>query len=224
VDEFVPPAGSKYIPVTTVIEAQEVFPEYVLVSISWKWWSFPPQPTPVSAQTVGKFRIPRAAPIMKLESTIKLVTIEPGKPLEHKGSTRVERALYAVPKTAFEEYRDLNALAEALQSNQIPDARIHPFRPFREQHTSDPRSEIVMRYRYQRAPDGSVEFLRADPNPALYAGAVEGGAGPSRLRRSPLALITAAATICFILAGAWVMSRTRRDDRVAVAPRNDGVW
>jgi hypothetical protein len=224
----VPPPGIKYIPVTTIVEAEEEFPEYVIVSISWRW-NFPPPRPP--AKTVGKTADP--PPLSKTRSmpVIELVTIAPGQPLTHKGSARVGRVIYAVPKGVLADYADLEKLGLALLNNDVAEARSHPFRSTREQNADDPRTEIVLHYRFQKAPDGSMEFLRTDPDPALYAGSAAGEVSRPRTQRSPLAMVGAVATACLILTGAWLMSRTRRATRIPTAPtaptaprREDSVW
>jgi hypothetical protein len=218
--DLVPEPGTKFVPVTTIVEVEEEFTDYVLVSLSWEVdWIAPP---PVSAPKSG---VKRSGPGVtsigqkskKSESTFALVTIAPGKPLQHTGSTRTGRALYAVPKSALDESGDLTKLAVAVQNDSVPDAKLHPLRSFMTLYADDPHKEIIQRWRLQRAPGGGVEFMRTDQDPALYEGRVEGGDEPPRTKRSPLAVAGAAATVGVILAGLWVMSRTRRLSRTTRA-------
>ena len=216
--DLAPPEGSKYVPVTTTVEVERDYSDYLFLSISWKWNYIPP-PTPKGPKTVGKGIGPgRTGPDMrrvKSSPTIELVTIAPGKPFQFDGTTHNGSALFAVPKSALEECHDLKSLARSLrklakdaENDSIPGAKLHPYRSFSELPLHDSRSVVVLRYLFQNAPGGGVEFM-TDRDPSLYVVDPRGDEGP-RTRRSPMAVAGAAATLGIILLGLWVMSRSRR--------------
>jgi hypothetical protein len=216
--DLVPPEGSKYLPVTTIVEVEKEYADYIFLSISWKWSYVPVQP-PAGTKIAGKRSGPgRSGPDVrrfKSEPTIELVTIVPGKPFQFDGTTHNGRALFAVPKSALDECRDWKSLARSLrklakdaENDAIPGAKLHPYRSYSELPLHDSRSVVVLRYLFQHAPGGGVEFM-TDRDPSLYVVDPRGDEGP-RTRRSPMAVAGAAATLGVILLGLWVMSRSRR--------------
>ena len=169
------------------MEVERDYSDYLFLSITWKWNYIPP-PTPKGPKTVGKGIGPgRTGPDMrrvKSAPTIELVTIAPGKPFQFDGTTHNGSALFAVPKSALEEChgwkslaRSLRKLAKDAENDSIPGAKLHPYRSYSELPLHDSRSVVVLRYLFQNAPGGGVEFM-TDRDPSLYVVDPRGDEGP----------------------------------------------
>ncbi len=208
--DVAPPPGKKVIPVTTVVEATESFPDYAFFeSGSRTYYGSPAPPT--------KEGPPPEPPGWRTDSWATRVDVSPGQRVSRTGGRRDGATLFAIPKAAAAARPDANELLRAARANKVPGSAFIPFGVTREIPTSDPRTEITVRYRVARTPAG-VAFVDADdavpPGDVLKCG----NDGPEEStyevagRAVPWRWVAAggASSLALVLAGVWFVLRSRK--------------
>ena len=199
--DVAPPAGKKRVPVTTVVEVTEAFPDYVFVEAGSSTYYGSPPPT--------KDGSPSEPPGWRTDSWANRVHLAPGQPASRTGGFRDGATLYAIPKAAADAEGDANKLTRAVRENAIPGAAWVSFGSTRELPVADPRNAVTIQYRVARTPAG-ITFVDADaptgdgPNdePAVE---VAGRAVPWRWVAAG-----GASSLAVVLAGVWVVWRIRK--------------
>jgi hypothetical protein len=206
-----PPAGKKSVPVTTVIEVADDFPDYAFFEVSY---SSTPGPPPHGGTSVSP--------------TLHFVV--PGTTLKATGDRRSGGSLYAVPRAVAEANphwrgfrRDFETqvppkhlaisssdgawvrLAQSVKKGEVPGGLSIRFGGSEDLPTGDPRAEITETYRLARTPTG-VAFIRPD---GAEAG-IDGGKCGNRGRSASLLAAGVAFSLALLLGGAWVAWRISR--------------
>jgi|GEM_PF-5873635 len=165
-----PPPGKKLVPVTTVVETVEDYPDYAFFEIRYH---SSPGPPPHGGQT----------------RSVTLHFFAPGTSIQATGAARSGGTLYAVPRSTAERisgWHDLAtkatkqipmkhmaipfsdarwmALAQAVNQGEVPGSSCLPFGTTAELPTTDPREAITVTYRIKRTSAG-IEFLHPDETP-----------------------------------------------------------
>jgi hypothetical protein len=200
-----PPPGKKLVPVTTVVEVTEELPDFVFFTLSSTTHYAPPRP-PDKDDKDGK----SDEGGWRTDTSVSVVTIAPGRPAKNTGARRSGSTLYAVPKAVADKSGDFAKLAQDIHANKVPGAAHVIFGTTHELPVSDSRTELTVRYRAERTPEGGIAFTPLDDTPGRLAGTAEGMADDDGA--FPLSWVVAgsAAALALVLAGLWLVSRARR--------------
>lgn len=203
-----PPAGKKSVPVTTVVEVADDFPDYAFFEVSY---SSRPGPPPVGGTSVS--------------ATLHFFV--PGTTVKATGDRRSGGSLYAVPRAVAEQnphwkgfLKDFEKqtppkqlsisasdeawvqLARSVKKGEVRGALSIRFGGSEDVPTGDPRTEITETYRLARTPAG-IAFV--SPNGA-EAGS-DGGKCGNQGRPASLLAAGAAFSLALLLGGAWIAWR-----------------
>ncbi|MCI0700489.1 MAG: hypothetical protein L0241_05350 [Planctomycetia bacterium] len=212
-----PPPGKKIIPVTTVVEVTDSFPDYAFFEISW---SSTPGPPPHGGAS----------------RSVTLHFFVPGSSIKDTGARRSGSRLYAVPTSVAEKlgwkgfaadaaknsptaHSTVSAgdeqwfeLARSINAGEVPGAIAIPFGTTEEAPTNDTRTAITVEYRVVRTPAG-VEFVRPDElTPTGTCGERAEGGNTESESTIPWRWIVAggAASAALVLGGVWFARRQFR--------------
>lgn len=199
--DVAPPPGTKRVPVTTVVEAAEEFPDVVFLASSSSTDFEPPSPD-------GK------AGGWQVRHSVSAVSLRPGQPARNTGGRRSGSILYAIPKAAADKTPDRDQLLKDVAAGKVPGAAHVAFGSVAELPAADRRAELTVRYRVERTA-GGVQFTRLDRTDApAAAGEPEGPSSvPAPLSGSSSwrwIVAGAAAAAALILGGLWAEGRVRR--------------
>ncbi|MBN9118084.1 MAG: hypothetical protein J0I06_02780 [Planctomycetes bacterium] len=160
-----PPEGKKAVPVTTIVEATEDFPDYAFFQVSFSSTPGPPPSGGSSTSITTHFFVP-------------------GATTEATGDRRSGGGLYAVPRTAVEgnplwkgyvadaaKYspgkhanistsEDWSALARSVKKGEVPGGTSIRFGGCEPLPTSDERTVIVEKYRIVWTPAAATGMWR----------------------------------------------------------------
>jgi hypothetical protein len=150
-----PPAGMKYVPVKTVIEAAERFDDYVVFQ-KHTWTHFG---TPPGAPEQGE------RPGWRTDTAFDAVTLAPDQPASFLGGRRESSTVYAIPSAAHNKFRANEETVAAVDRGELPGAVRLPLGGLEELPAADPQTEVVVRYRAERSAGGGLIFRRADDIP-----------------------------------------------------------
>ena len=209
-----PPTGKKAVPVTTIVEATEAFPDYAFFAVSF---SSSPGPPPSGGTSISP----------------TLHFFVPGTTIKATGDRRSGGTLYAVPKSVAEsnihwkgfaaDFAKQNppkhmsisgsdeswaALGRSVQKGEVPGAVKIRFGGSEEVPLADPRTAITENYRIIRTPAG-VAFVKPDePAPG---GRVEGDRSAERSAFPWMWIVAGAAGFgSMLLGGLWLALRSRK--------------
>jgi hypothetical protein len=145
-----PPAGVKVVPATTVIEIAEPFPDYVFLESHITVEPGPRFPR----DTVRPVDLPRTF------SPPEEFDLAPGRPARFPPRPNVQQHVYAVPRTALDQFPDRGTLLDALDAGTVPGVGSHLCQATEQIPAAQPSASVEVRYRVERTPDGRVEFTR----------------------------------------------------------------
>ena len=209
-----PPAGKKAVPVTTIVEATETFPDYAFFELSF---SSTPGPPPHGGSS----------------RSVDLHFFMPGHSIKGTGDWRSGGTLYAVPRAVAEGVPGWNgfatdaakhraysristsdekwfALGRSVQKGEIPGATSIRFGGNEQLPLNDERVTITENYRIVRTPAG-VAFVKPDESAPAPDGRVEGD--PALAKPAfpwPLVLAGSAGAATLLLGGLWLVRRNRK--------------
>jgi len=172
-----PPDGKKWVPVTTVVEATDSFPDYAFFETSWS--STPGQPPPGDKSPSGTSR------------SVTLHFFVSGSSIEGTGARRSGSALYGVPASEAEKmpgWKEFAAeaakktppasstgstsdeekwfeLARRVNAGKVPGAISIPLRKIEELPATDARNALTVQYRIARTPAGVAFVKSGEPEP-----------------------------------------------------------
>ena len=198
-----PPPGIKPIPVITVIEVAEPFPDYVFLECH----------VAVSTLTEQEYRWNTTLRKAEAEkprpfSTLAEIDLAPGKPARFPGGRGTQYEVYAVPRAALDRFPDRGELFAALRKHAVPGTGWHLCKATEGVRFGDPRSDVVLRYRVDRTPtgDGVVFTPLGEDRSGAYDLDAETRARESMFRWAVAGVAAAVAVAGF---GLWVARRPR---------------
>jgi len=145
-----PPAGVKVVPATTVIEIAEPFADYVFLE---SHISVEPGPR-FPRDTIHPVAPPRTfSPLAEFD-------LAPGRPARLPPRANVQQHVYAVPRTALEQFPDPGKLLDALHAGTVPGAGWHLCQTTEQIPAAEPGASVEVCYRVERTGDGRVQFTR----------------------------------------------------------------
>jgi hypothetical protein len=142
----VPPPAGNLIPVSGMIEVTEPFADYRFFRVSVK--AAPPG-------RKGKAQEPG-----KPEVVITEITLTPDKPIKVTGAFLSPVSVYAVPTAAITPGQPLTEVVAAVDQKQLAGASRQSIGSTEVVPASDTRSEVVVRYRVERAENGGGLVFR----------------------------------------------------------------
>ena len=202
-----PPPGIKPIPVITVIEVAEPFPDYVFLECH----------VSVSVLTEREYRWNTTLRTAEANnprpfSPLAEINLAPGKPARFAGGRGTQYEVYAVPRAALDRYPDRGDLFAALRDHTVPGAAWHLCKATEGVRFGDTRSDVVLRYRVDRtSADGRVVFT---PLGEDRSGAYDVDAVSSMVR---WAVAGVAAAVAVVGLGLWWSRRVRVNGRGSAA-------
>jgi hypothetical protein len=197
-----PPPGRKLVPVTSIVEAAEAFPDYVFFTLSTTTHFAPPGKDDKDGKINGGD--------WRTDVSTTIVTLAPDKPVQETGSRRSGSTLFAVPKAVADKRDDLRKLAEDVGANTVPGSAFVILGWTRELAATDSRDVFTARFRAERRPDG-IDFVALTDADGRLVGTVEGGDEPSKATSIPVWIIAGVlSAVGIVLAALWIASRGRR--------------
>lgn len=205
-----PPPGTKAVPVTTIVEATEDFPDYAFIETSF---SSRPGPPPHGGSS----------------RSISFHFFLPGTTIKASGDWRSGGRLFAVPRSVMEKYSSWKDYVDAAKHNpgtharisasddwfdltrsvskgEVPGATSIRFGGHEALPVADARTAITETYRIVRTPAG-VAFVKPED-----VGRTEGDPTLEQTATSPWMWVVAggAAFGSILLGGLWLVLRSRR--------------
>jgi hypothetical protein len=202
-----PPPGKKLVPVTTIVEVTEELPDFVFFTVSTSTYYGAP-PGPPGKDDKGDKRDKGG---WQTDTSVSVVTIAPGRPAKDTGARRSGSSLYAVPKAVADRNGDFAKLAQEIRANKVPGAARIGFGTTQELPVSDSRTALTVHYYAARTPEGGIAFTPLD-GPGERRRLADGGMVDDDDGTFPLGWVVAggAGALALILAGLWLISRSRR--------------
>lgn len=212
-----PPAGKKTIPVTTVVEVTEDFPDFAFFAVSYSSSPGPPPSGGYSASPTLHFFVP-------------------GTTIKWTGDRRSGGSLYAIPRAEaeknlfwkghlkdFEKQNPRKHLSigtsdeawiergQAVKKGEIPGAVSVRFGGREDVPTSDPRNAITETYRVVRTP-GGVAFVKPEEPPLRPTGEPGergecGNSGPEPSIPWKWIVVGGLGSFGIVLGGVWLVLR-----------------
>jgi hypothetical protein len=213
-----PPAGKKGIPVTTIIEVTEDFPDYAFFETSY---SSTPGPPPHGGSS----------------SSVTFHFFVPGTTMKRTGDRRSGGGLYAMPRAEAEkipgwkgyaadaakhqpnkhatigtsETQQWFAIGRSIKNGEIPGAITTRFGGSENVPTDDPRTSITETFRVVRTPGGVAFVNPDDPAAKPDKHRVDGDVPASTESESSIPwkwiVVGAVGSFGLILGGVWLVMR-----------------
>jgi hypothetical protein len=209
-----PPPGKKVVPVTTVVEVTEDFPDFAFFAVTF---SSTPGPPPYGGSS----------------SSPTLHFFVPGTTIKWTGGRRSGGGLYAIPRAEAEKdlywkgylkrFEEQNprkhtsigtsdevwvARAGAVAKGEIPGAVSTRFGGSEQLPVSDPREAITETFRVVRTPAG-VAFVKPDAPPQDGRAEGDPALDPPAAFPWKWVAVGALASVGVILGGVWLIVRNR---------------
>jgi hypothetical protein len=198
-----PPPGIKPIPVITVIEAAEPFPDCVFLECHVTTSTLSEQEYRWNT-TLRKAEADKPRPFSPLAE----IDLAPGRPARFQGGRGTQYEVYAVPRAALGRFPDREELFAALRTQAVPGTGWHLCQASEGVRFGDPRSDVVLRYRVDRTPagDGVVFTPLGEDRSGAYDQDAETRARVSKFRWAVAGVAAAVALAGF---GLWFARRPR---------------
>jgi hypothetical protein len=195
-----PPIWVNHSSVTTILDFDEAFPDYAVFRVATYRTSAP-----------GFDPSKNRGTIISWGYSADEVTVDPANPARITGDGSRRFSLYAIPRSAIESGHDPKDLITAVNQGKVPGAARLSLDDLEKWDAPRDQSELVVRYRLERTPDGVV-FIR------MTADGSSTFEGNSIGRRYRWMLAGAIAAVGVAAAGLWWTRRRKKKTAVPIAP------
>jgi hypothetical protein len=154
----VPPnPGVKSVPVETVIEVNDPFPDYVFFESHIEI-----DPALFGRRTTGPPPIDPRRPKPKFTAPVE-IELSPEQPIRFAARLDIQQQYYAIPRAALDQFPDREQLIAAVHQGSVAAAAWSICQRTAEIPVQDPHTFVVERYRLERTANG-VAFTPLKPS------------------------------------------------------------
>ena len=198
--DVAPPAGTKLVPVTGVVEASEPFDDYRFFLADNRTYHGRPRAGIKDTDQSDRWRSDRI---------VTETVLGPGSPVRGSGARREYTVLYAIPRSVLAPDRPVEDVISDVDRGKVSGAFAATIGGVDTLPEADPRGTVVRRYELRRAAaGGGLELARLDGDD-LGADAVDPRVRDEEsMVRWAVAGVAAAVAMCGF--GLWFLGRRRR--------------